>query len=126
MNTEKDQFVIVAILKKRIFQFAGRISMALYLSHELVIYWINWISYGTYNGHMHRVKQPMWVIPIHILVSVVIGVLLTLFLEDPVRKWLKQQGKQKRNWAIFFTTVVLIVAVVGITLGVLFHGGSVL
>ena len=114
-------------MKIKIFQLAGRISMALYLSHELVIYWINWIIYGTFNWPMHRViRQPMWAIPIHILISLVIGILLTWFFEDPMRRWLKQQGKEKRNWAIFFTAVVATMAIVGTTFGVLFHGGNVL
>ena len=33
-------------LKTRVMQFLGRISMALYLVHEPILFWINFCTYG--------------------------------------------------------------------------------
>ena len=101
--------------------------MALYLSHELVIFWINWILNGTFNQPMFQIiRQPMWAVPIHLLVSLAMGIVLTKFFEDPMRRWLKQEGREKRNWSIFFTAVISTIALVGTILGLLFHGGYIL
>ena len=126
-NINKTPFRSIPQKLFSIFQLSGRISMALYLSHELVIYWINWAIYGMYNWHsMHRIiRLPMWAVPIHIVISLILAVLLTRFLEDPMRRWLKQEGKERRNWIIFFTTIISVIAVIGTILGVLFHGGYV-
>ena len=70
--------------------------MALYLVHEPTIYWINCINYGPYEDGKPEDFEglPPWAIPIHIVVSVILGMLLTLYLEDPARKklnkWLKK------------------------------------
>ena len=85
--------------KTRIMQFLGRVSMSLYLIHEPLIYWLKLIIHGPVewvDGKNPEVKLPVWAIPIHLVISLIFGVLLTLFLEDPMRKILKKYIS-KRN-----------------------------
>ena len=66
--------------------------------------------------------MPMWAIPIHLIISLILGVILTKFVEEPVRNWLKQENKGCRNWTIFFSSIISAMGVVGLILGLLFHG----
>ena len=78
--------------KTRAMQFLGRISMSLYLIHEPLIYWIKLIVHGPaewIDGKNPGLTMPIWAIPIHVLISLVFGTLLTIFLEEPARKFLK-------------------------------------
>ena len=101
--------------------------MSLYLSHEIIIFWMDWIIYGTFKWEKpSNALLPMWAIPIHVTLSLILGILLTKLLEEPARRWLKQEGKEKRNWLIFFSAVIASIAAVGVTLGLLFHGGNVM
>ena len=66
--------------------------MSLYLIHEPLIYWIKLIVHGTaewIDGKNPGLTMPVWAIPIHVLISLVFGTLLTIFLEEPARKFLK-------------------------------------
>ena len=62
--------------------------MAIYLIHEPVINWINFSVYGPapqgFKGHIF----PAIAIPFHISVSIILATLLTLYLEEPVRKFM--------------------------------------
>ena len=62
--------------------------MAMYLIHEPVINWINFSVYGPapqgFKGHIF----PAIAIPFHISVSIILATLLTLYLEEPVRKFM--------------------------------------
>mgnify|MGYP001398630539 CR=1 FL=1 len=62
--------------------------MAMYLIHEPVINWINFSVYGPapqgVSGHIF----PAIAIPFHISVSIILATLLTLYLEEPVRKFM--------------------------------------
>ena len=85
-------------------KFIGRISMSLYLIHELMIYWLKFIIYGAVewkDGENPGLKMPAWAIPIHLVISLIIGVLLTLFIEDPARKFLRNclAKRKERNEA---------------------------
>ena len=78
--------------KTRAMQFLGRISMSLYLIHEPLIYWIKLIVHGPaewIDGKNPGLTMPIWAVPIHVLISLVFGTLLTIFLEEPARKFLK-------------------------------------
>ena len=78
--------------KTRIMQFLGRISMALYLIHFLLIDLLKLIIYGPYewvDGKAPNVRLPVWGIPIHLGISLISGIILTLFIEDPARNFLK-------------------------------------
>ena len=64
--------------------------MALYLVHEPTIFWINLAIYGPFEEHKPKdLKLPLWAVPIHLVISLLLGTVLTLYLEEPVRKRLK-------------------------------------
>ena len=81
-------------LKTRVMQFLGRISMALYLIHEPILFWINFCTYGKVDWPDDKkpshVKLPLWAIPIHVLISLIFATILTFYLEEPLRRKLKQ------------------------------------
>ena len=87
--------------KTRIMQFFGRISMSLYLIHEPLINWLKLIIHGPVeweDGKNPGLKMPVWAIPIHLVISLIFGVLLTLFIEEPARKFLgKFLAKRKQR-----------------------------
>ena len=75
-------------------QFLGRISMALYLIHCPLIYWIKIGIFGKIGlavvGKQPEVDFPPWpAIPVHILLSIISAAILTKFLEEPARRSLK-------------------------------------
>ena len=73
--------------------------MSLYLIHEPLIYWIKLIIHGPaewIDGKNPGLIMPSWAIPIHALISLVFGTVMTIFLEEPARKFLKKcLDKQK-------------------------------
>ena len=76
----------------QIMQFLGRISMALYLIHLLLLDLLKLFIYGPVewvDGKNPGLRLPAWGIPIHLVLSLTFGILLTLFLEDPARTFLK-------------------------------------
>ena len=89
--------------RTRIMQFLGRISMALYLIiliHELLIYWLKFIIYGSAewkDGKNPGLTLPAWGIPIHLVISLIFGVLLTLYVEEPARKLLKRLLSKRKE-----------------------------
>ena len=69
----------------------GRISMAVYLVHEPTIFWMNFAIYGPFEEKKPAwAKLPLWAVPIHVVISLILGTVLTLYLEEPARKKLKQ------------------------------------
>ena len=90
-------------LKTRVMQFLGRISMALYLIHEPILYWINFCTYGKVDWPDDKkpshVKLKLWAVPIHVLISLIFGTILTFYLEEPSRKKLKQWKDKRKNTA---------------------------
>ena len=57
--------------------------MSLYLIHEPLVYWLKLIIYGKVawiDGKKPGIKLPLWGIPIHLLISLIFGVLITLYL----------------------------------------------
>ena len=77
--------------KTRLMQFLGRISMALYLSHPILINVIKLFVYGPItlqNGEDNpKQKMPSWAIPIHLVMSLSVSTLLTYIIEEPARKF---------------------------------------
>jgi len=84
--------------KTRIMQFLGRISMSLYLVHEPIIYYINWVYFGSVKwlkdedsptnfAKPDYVKMPTQYVPVHICISLLAGIFLTLCIEEPARKF---------------------------------------
>ena len=43
-----------------------------------------------------EINLPLWAIPIHISISVILGIILTLYIEEPARKKLNQRWKIKK------------------------------
>ena len=44
------------------------------------------------------IEFPPWAIPIHIVLSLFIGIILTIHLEEPARNWMKQwKQNTKKN-----------------------------
>ena len=74
--------------------------MAVYLVHEPTIFWINCAIYGPdlmpLEDKLRGFRLPFWAVPIHVIISVVLGVILTLYVEDPARKKLTKWWKVKK------------------------------
>ena len=82
------------IFKTKGMQFLGRISMSLYLTHEILIHYIRLIFYGIWNWEENDFRYPQsspsWTIPVHIIISLIFGTLMTFYFEEPIRKSMKQ------------------------------------
>ena len=81
--------------KTRLMQFLGQISMALYLSHTIVINVIKLFIYGPValktGEHSPIPKMPPWAIPIHLAISLILSILLTFYIEEPTRKFFSKK-----------------------------------
>ena len=74
--------------------------MSLYLIHEPLIYWIKLIIHGPaewIDGKNPGLIMPSWAIPIHALISLVFGTVMTIFLEEPARKFLKKYLAKRKE-----------------------------
>ena len=65
--------------------------MSLYLVHEPIIFYIRFVFYGVWHWEDNEGSPyaPTWTIPIHIIISLIFATLITLFIEEPARKLLK-------------------------------------
>ena len=88
----------------KVMQFLGRISMSLYLFHLPLIFYISGIfiyANGQENLELKDIGNinPVWTIPIHFILSLIFGTLLTFYVEDPARKWLTKwrDGRMKQG-----------------------------
>ena len=111
-------------------QFLGRISMALYLVHENMVFWVNLFYYGPIgpNDAKTDAKLPVWGIPIVIVLSLAFATILTIFLEEPARKRLKPLYRPENSKKFcFFGTVWLILGAIFVIVGtIIFTGGFIL
>ena len=88
----------------KVMQFLGRISMSLYLFHFPLILYISGIFFYA-NGQENLTPKefmninPVWTIPIHFLLSLIFGTLLTFYVEDPARNRFKKwrDGRMKQG-----------------------------
>ena len=48
------------------------------------------------EGKIRGFRLPLWAVPIHVIISIVLGVILTLYVEDPARKKLTKWWKVKK------------------------------
>ena len=89
-----DKSVSSRFFRSSVMQFLGRISMTLYLVHCPLIYWIKVGLFGEVGlavvGGDPEVPFPAWpAIPLHITSSLLCATVLTIFLEEPARKFFK-------------------------------------
>ena len=74
--------------------------MSLYLIHEPLIYWIKFFIHGYQDWRTGMEKPvtdfPVWAIPVHLIVSIIFGSLLTIFIEEPARKYLKKWQERRK------------------------------
>ena len=81
------------ILKQKLFQFLGRISMSLYLVHANVIFCTNTMLYYSWtdvkksNSFLKNVGN----IPMHVIISLIAATILTVFIEEPVNRYLTKK-----------------------------------
>ena len=87
-------------------QFFGRLSMSIYLIHKPLIFYIRFFIHTVWNwdgisaedhGGPHPPPSPLWMVPIHIILSPSFGILITIFIEEPARKRLKEWKEQSDN-----------------------------
>ena len=85
--------------------------MSLYLFHLPLIFYIVVIFVMANGPENLELKEmgtinPVWTIPIHFILSLIFGTLLTFYVEDPARKWLTnwRDGRMKQG-AEFVTKV---------------------
>ena len=91
----------------KVMQFLGRISMSLYLFHlPLIFYITGFVTYGQENIDLKEFLflNPVWTIPIHFLLSLIFGTLLTFYVEDPARKWLMKWRDGRMKQGVEFVT----------------------
>jgi len=100
------------MLRSRVVLFFGTISYALYLVHEPIIWYICWITYGTQSKpscirensiaceksweiYDDQRLQPVWCIPVHLLISIILAVFLHHLVEKPARNCLRPENPQQ-------------------------------
>merc|ERR1712053_31374 len=67
--------------------YLGRISYGVYLIHLPVHQYISYIAYG--QSAAESLYIPIWCIPVMWIISVILGILLNRFIEEPLRKKLR-------------------------------------
>ncbi len=80
--------------------------MALYLIHEPTMHYITcllngpltWPEKGESMDEFSALREmPIWAMPIHVVASIILGTLLTFFVEDPCKNILRSKGTKARN-----------------------------
>ena len=88
--------------RTRVMQFLGRISMAIYLVHEPLREWMKVIINGGYkewkDGKKPGIVFPPWAIPIHSIISIFVAMLLTLYVEEPARRYFKKKIERSSTY----------------------------
>lgn len=78
-----------SVLNWRFFIFFGEISLSLYLVHEVVVYYLNWLTHPDVPITFAPGLIPVWSIPMLFVISVGLAILLERFIERPGRALLK-------------------------------------
>ena len=76
-------------------QFIGRISMSLYLIHGIlmkVIKWVIWKWTGIYHNRLQ-----IWAIKYYYILSFIVAIVITFFIEEPTRKFLNQMITKRKE-----------------------------
>merc|ERR1719295_2546979 len=90
LTFENDSFVS-KLLTSKLALFLGRMSYAVYLIHLPVHQYISYIAYGESDLTNIEVEFyiPIWCIPIMWIISIILGILLNRYIEEPLRKRLR-------------------------------------
>ena len=77
--------------KTKIMKFLGRISLSLYLIHGILIDWLKFMTYGPQVDRWENPEfnMPIWEIPIHLVLSLILATFITICIEEPARKCLE-------------------------------------
>ena len=98
---DKKESLTSKIFCSKAMQFFGRISMSLYLVHEPLIFYIQLCFYGNLNWEDNKGKPPLpspiWTVPIHITLSLILGIFITIFIEEPARKKFKEWNEKLKD-----------------------------
>ena len=76
--------------------------MSIYLIHKPLVFYIRFFIHTVWNwdgisAEDHGGPHPLWMVPIHIILSPSFGILITIFIEEPARKRLKEWKEQSDN-----------------------------
>jgi len=108
------------ILRSKVGIFFGNISFSLYLVHQPIRQYICWIVYGTqteptcdyesseickesWELYNWQRLQPLWCIPVHSIVSIVLAVFLYHLVEKPARNHLLPKNAHQyepKRWSV--------------------------
>ena len=85
--------------KTKIMKFFGRISLSLYLVHGILIDWLKFISYGPQVDRWKNPEfnMPIWEIPIHLVLSLILATIITIFIEEPAQKCLENVLTKRKD-----------------------------
>ena len=83
------------IFKTKIMQFIGRISMSLYLIHGILIKVMKWAIWK-WTGNFQDLLQ-FWALKYYYILSFCVATVITLFIEEPTRKFLNQMITKRKE-----------------------------
>ena len=85
--TFEDESVVSKVLSSKLAVYLGRISYGVYLIHLPVHQYISYIAYG--ESAAESLYIPIWCLPVMWSISIILGILLNRFIEEPLRKKLR-------------------------------------
>merc|ERR1711879_689651 len=93
--TFEDESFVSKLLTSKVALFLGRISYGVYLIHIPVHLYLSYVFYGAVNYAELEFVIPMWCVPVMWLISVILGILLNRYIEEPLRKMLRPLREEK-------------------------------
>ena len=80
----------------KIMQFLGKISMSIYLVHVPLLYWLLFIIHGPKSifpedEEETANKLPIYGVAIHLIITLIVGTLLTKFVEEPAKNYFRKK-----------------------------------
>merc|ERR1719242_1430138 len=93
--TFEDESFASKLLSCKLAVYLGRISYGVYLIHMPVHQYISYIAYG--ESSAESLYIPIWCIPVVWIISIILGILLNRFIEEPLRKKLRPARVEKKE-----------------------------
>merc|ERR550532_3166410 len=93
--TFEDESFASKLLSSKLAVYLGRISYGVYLIHMPVHQYISYIAYG--ESAAESLYIPIWCIPVMWSISIILGILLNRFIEEPLRKKLRPARVEKKE-----------------------------